>query len=280
MDSVRQKAKPVDPKTPHAESLAGRQFLSALADHHCAAYFIRSLEGFVHNLNGPLQILWMRSEQVRQDIGKLQNTMSKDPAHEITDLVHTMQKRMDSFMKGLDQLNDTLGFLTKDLLGKRQSQVGEVQVNEAAQDTLSLFKADMFYKHRVAVHVELDSELPTIKGRQSDFCVIIWHLVQNALDAMTHTDTKSLQLVTFKDKDQIVIRIEDTGIGVSEEDGFRVFEPFFTTKREIDYNGKTETRMGLGLPIASYLLEEYAGSITFDSTPSKTAFMARIPSQR
>jgi len=255
-----------------------RPLLSALANHHCGVYFMRTLEGFVHNLNSPLQIVWMRSEQVLQDVVKLQTKISGGDTTKIGKLADQMKQRMDSFMRGLDQLSEILSFLSKDLLGKQRSELGDVCVNKALEDALFLLKADMFFKHRVAVQLELDDNLPRIKGRHSDFCVIVLYLVQNALDAMLHSEAKNLTIETAREEGQIVINITDTGIGISEENSAHVFEPFFATNREIEYDGKTETRMGLGLSIVSRLLEDYKGTVSFESVPQKTTFVVRIPS--
>jgi signal transduction histidine kinase len=254
-----------------------RQLLGALANYHCGVYFLKTLEGFVHNLNSPLQIVWMRSEQVLQDVLTLQRTIPSDDDTGIGKLADQMKQRMDSFMGGLDKLNEILGFLSKDLLGKHRYESGDVCINEALEDALFLLKADMFFKHRVTVRLELDNSLPKIKGRHSDFCVILLALVQNALDAMVHSEDKNLTIETARQKGHIVINITDTGMGISNEDSLRVFEPFFAKNREIEYNGKTESRMGLGLPIVSRLLEDYQGTVAFESVPPKTTFVVRIP---
>jgi len=221
----------------------------------------------------------MRSEQVLQDIGKLQKKLHGAHRKEITELADQMKQRMDSCLRGLDQLNEILSFLSKDFLGRQRSKIGEVCVNKALEDALFLLKADMFFKHRVEVRLELDDNLPRIKGRHSDFCVIVLFLVQNALDAMIESDAKNLTIETANQERHVVINVKDTGIGISKEDSPHVFEPFFGTKHEIDYGGKTETRMGLGLPIVSLLLENYKGTVSFESVPQKTTFMVRIPLQ-
>ena len=106
MGSAGQTADPCIP-----EITRERQLLNALANHHCGVYFLRTLEGFVHNLNSPLQIVWMRSEQVLQDVVKLQAKISGGDTGDIRTLADQMKQRMDSFMRGLDQLNEILSFL-------------------------------------------------------------------------------------------------------------------------------------------------------------------------
>ena len=63
----------------------------------------------------------------------------------------------------------------------------------------------------------------------------------------------------------------DDGVGIPEEDQYRVFEPFFTTK---DVGQGT----GLGLDIAHRTLEAgFGGEITFTSEPGATMFRVTVP---
>lgn len=251
--------------------------LRKLTDHYCGVYFVRTLEGFVHNLNGPLQILWIRSEQVQQDIGNLQEMLQGAGDAKAVALSDRMKERIDSFVKGLDDLNESLSFLTKDILAKRRSEIGQVRINEVVQDTLTLLKADMFFKHRVQKSLRLTDSLPSVRGRYSDLCVIMLNLIRNALEAMVNSEEKGLTVETTKHEDGVIINVRDTGCGISEEDGPRIFEPFFTTKRQIDYEGKVEKHMGLGLTLVSLFLEDCQGNIAFESLPDQTTFTVHLP---
>ena len=254
-----------------------RMLLRRLADHYCGAYFVRTLEGFIHNLNGPLQVLWIRSEQLQQDIGELQQKLQQVDGTEATELADRMRQRIDSFVKGLDELNTSLSFLTRDILAKERSDVGEVKINEVIEDTLSLLKADMFFKHSVEKVLHLDQNFPSVRGRYTDFCVILFSLIRNALEAMVHAESKSLTIETSKQEDNILIKVQDTGCGIREEDRPRIFEPFFTTKGKMDYEGTVYEHAGLGLTLVSLFLEDWQGSISFESVPDKTTFTVKLP---
>ncbi len=253
--------------------------LRTLADHYCGVFLIRTLGGFVHNLNSPLQILWLRSEQLQSDVGKLSNEIEGVGGIEAEGLAERMSQRVDSLLKALEQLNDSLSFLTEDILEKARSEIGQVSINEVVKDTLSLLRADMFFKHRVQVSVQLDDNLPSISGRHSDLCVIMLNLIQNALEAMIDSELKSLAVETARQEDSIIVRITDTGCGISEEDSPHVFEPLFTTKKKIDYDGKVQEHAGLGLALSALLVDDFRGSITFESVADATTFTIRLPYQ-
>ncbi len=251
--------------------------LRRLADQYCGMYFIRTLEGFVHNLNGPLQILWVRSEQLEQDIGTLRQDLRGTEVTRATELADRMQQRIDSFLRGLDELNTSLSFLTKDLLGKQRTEMGEVRINQVIQDSLLLLDADMFFKHRVKKTLRLDDGLPSFRGRYVDLCVIMLGLIQNASEAMVHTEHQHLIIETSRQGGSILIRIQDSGCGIPEEDCPHIYEAFFTTKRSADNEGKEEEHGGLGLTVISLLLEECQGSMTFESVPARTTFTVELP---
>ncbi len=251
--------------------------LRKLADHYCGMHFLQTLEGFVHNLNGPLQILWVRSEQLQQDIGRLQQDLQDAQVTRATALADRMQQRIDSFLRGLDELNTSLSFLTKDLLGKQHAQTGEVKINEVIQDTLSLLDADMFFKHRVKKTLRLDSRLPSLRGRYMDLCTIMLGLIQNASEAMVHTERKHLTIETYQEGGRIIIRIQDSGCGIPEENRQHIYKACFTTKRRTNHEGKEEAHAGLGLTIISTLLKECQGNMTFESIPAMTTFTVQLP---
>ena len=93
------------------------------------------------------------------------------------------------------------------------------------------------------------------------------NIVENALHAMTGRG--SLTLTSRVDDGWVVVRVEDTGIGMDEEALARVFEPYFSTKT---------TGTGLGLPIALRNIELSGGQIQVESEKGRgTAVTIRLP---
>ncbi|OEU46816.1 MAG: hypothetical protein BBJ60_09810 [Desulfobacterales bacterium S7086C20] len=253
-----------------------RRLLRAYADQFCAAFFVQTLEGFVHNLNGPLQILWLRSEQVEKEIAKLQ-TLPRTIGDESLGLVDRLGQRIDSFLKAFGQLDKSLNFLKQDVLKRRRSEVGRVRINEVVEDVVFLLKADMFFKHNVQVSLELGEKLPDVSGRYSDLCVIVLSVIQNALESMVDSDIRELAVETVEENDKVLIKVQDSGCSISQEDASRMFEPFFTTKKQIEYNGKPQEHRGLGLVLVSVLLEDCRGEIMYESLSGRTMFTVQLP---
>lgn len=77
--------------------------------------------------------------------------------------------------------------------------------------------------------------------------------------------TVGTRLETVRGTPYAVVRINDTGEGISEERLGMVFEPFFSTR-----HGASKGT-GLGLPIAKKIIEEHRGFIRIESIPGKGA---------
>lgn len=103
---------------------------------------------------------------------------------------------------------------------------------------------------------------------------VLESLAQNALDAMG--DHGKLMIEMTREDDQAVIRVHDTGCGISEESMEHLFEPFFTTKGGLG-SGAAEN-IGLGLAAVHGLVSEMGGTIKLTSKVGEgTTVTVRLP---
>ena len=92
---------------------------------------------------------------------------------------------------------------------------------------------------------------------RTQFIRVITNLVKNAVQAIPEEQENKMVFVTvFRQDNEVKIAVKDNGKGISEENIERVFEPKFTTK---------SSGMGLGLAIIKNIIENYNGTITFDT---------------
>ncbi|MFN4199411.1 MAG: sensor histidine kinase, partial [Flavobacterium sp.] len=99
---------------------------------------------------------------------------------------------------------------------------------------------------------------------------VITNLVKNAIQALEGKEIEPMVRVDVKRSNGFVcIEVTDNGKGILPEHQDKVFEPKFTTKT---------SGMGLGLGIIKNIVENYSGSITFESTAgSGTTFRVLLP---
>lgn len=119
--------------------------------------------------------------------------------------------------------------------------------------------------------IEWQTELGVLQDvmlNPGDIKELLRNLVLNGLEAMPNGGC--LQVETLQRDDEIVIRVIDTGMGMSEEVKQRLFEPFFTTKDEVGN--------GLGLSIVYRIVEDHGGQIDVQSQEGEgTTFELLLP---
>jgi signal transduction histidine kinase len=178
---------------------------------------------------------------------------------------------------------DRLGSIVLDMLDYSKERVpvrGPVAVYSLLEEVAGTVQPDADKNH-VVLHLEADPQLPNFEadGQQLFRCLL--NLAQNAVDAMHETggavflraeySREPTILAYLKDKtapEAIVLRVADTGPGVSEENRAVLFEPFFSTK------GSKGT--GLGLAVTKKIIEEHGGQIVIETTAPDSAVFAII----
>lgn len=104
---------------------------------------------------------------------------------------------------------------------------------------------------RVTIVSVYDDRLPAL--RSGNLFQVFCNLIKNAIDAMP--DGGTLTITAEVDEPSVVIRFEDTGVGLPPGTEDRIFEPFFTTK-------EVGQGTGLGLAICRDIVEKYGGQIS------------------
>lgn len=129
-------------------------------------------------------------------------------------------------------------------------------------------------------HIDLLTRIEAVPPRPFEVqrvIPVLDSLAQNAFDAMTHGGTLT---ITMKHQgEQVVITVEDTGCGMSEELLDRLFEPFLTTKGALGGGGADN--VGLGLAAVHGLVSEMDGTIQVSSKVGQgTRCEIRLPLNR
>jgi PAS domain S-box-containing protein len=109
----------------------------------------------------------------------------------------------------------------------------------------------------VNVESDLAADLPKILGAEHELRDALTNLLLNAVDAMPEGGTITLRTRFVARDDQVVVEVQDTGIGMSETTRSRCLEPFFTTKGE--------RGTGLGLPMVFGMMQRHGGDFEIDS---------------
>lgn len=121
----------------------------------------------------------------------------------------------------------------------------------------------------VNVVKNLQDNLPLILVDSEQIKQVLLNLSINGLQAMTHSSNdRTLTFVTFKQDNNLVIEVTDSGDGVEQKDLAKIFDPFFTTK---------DKGVGLGLSIAHKIATQHGAHLTAKRSTQLTTFTLTIP---
>jgi signal transduction histidine kinase len=149
-----------------------------------------------------------------------------------------------------------------------QANVAEpVDLAASLGNTVEVLRAKAREKS-IAVTLELEAELPAVRGFAAELNQVWGNLIDNALDAAA--DGGRVEVLAVRDNQSVVVRIVDNGSGIPDDVRDRIFDPFFTTK-------PMGQGTGLGLDIAWRLVRHNDGAIDFESRPGRTVFRVRLP---
>jgi two-component system nitrogen regulation sensor histidine kinase NtrY len=210
--------------------------------------------------------------------------MAKQVAHEIKNPLTPMRLTVQSFQRKFDandpELKQKLNDYSKTLIQQidTMSSVASAFSNFASMpaqqnETLNVVNIvelalDIFNEDYIVF--ERDKDEIITKLDRTQLIRIITNLVKNATQSIPEDQEEKFVLVSIKEVDKnVVITVKDNGSGIETENIEHVFEPKFTTKN---------SGMGLGLGIIKNIIENYKGTITFESElGSGTTFMVSLP---
>lgn len=210
--------------------------------------------------------------------------MAKQVAHEIKNPLTPMRLTVQSFQRKFDpkdpnlkqKLNDYSETLIQQI--DTMSSVASAFSNFASMpaqqnetlNVVDVVELTMDIFNEEYVHFKSEEEEIISKIDRTQLIRIITNLVKNAIQAIPESqENKAVCVNIKKESGNVIITVADNGNGIGTENFNRIFEPKFTTKT---------SGMGLGLSIIKNIIENYNGTITFESQKGKgTTFKVSLP---
>lgn len=244
---------------------------------------------------GPLDELGQLAETFNQMLNSLEKAY-KNQKRFLSDASHELRAPLTTIRGNLDIL-----YKMKNIPESEKEEILEDIRNEAIRmsklvsDLLSLTRADAGQTHQkdvinlsaiaTVVLSEIKSWDKTVKVEASiKEKLNIWgdgDLIKQLLlilidNAINYTSSDGNIYITInKESEQAVIHIQDTGIGIPQEDVPLIFDRFYRTESA---RRKSPDGTGLGLSIAKWIVDEHQGSIDVKSIPREgTEFIICLP---
>jgi signal transduction histidine kinase len=209
-----------------------------------------------HDIRNPLQSIEGAAYLAKEELKSLPtDSNERKELEEIVDLIKNQTNYIDHIVSDL-----------QDFAKPPLPQPRATEIHETIKETMAMLTIPSNIQVQTLVQHDLEKQMidPEFTRR------ILTNLVENAVQAMPKGG--QLTIEAFEDDQNLWITVEDTGVGMSEEDKSKIWTPLFTTKAK---------GQGFGLAVCKKLAEAQNGGITFESTQGKgTKFKMRIPSAK
>ncbi|MBN1570472.1 MAG: cache domain-containing protein [Acidobacteria bacterium] len=195
--------------------------------------------GVAHEINNPLTCVLTNTSLILSDLPP------DDPRREDLQNVVDETLRCRKIVKGL-----------LDFARQTKPQKQQLDINKVAEDVVTLVRNQASFQN-IVIRTDLDSRTPTVFADADQMRQVVLNIILNAADAMPQGGEIRIRSLFDEKTNQAMLRISDTGPGISAEIQDKLFEPFFSTKK---------TGTGLGLAIAYGIMERHKGSLKIEST--------------
>jgi signal transduction histidine kinase len=137
---------------------------------------------------------------------------------------------------------------------KSPPRMSSLDINKLIDEVLVLTRHEIL-RHGVSLRTQLADGLSAIIGDAVQLQQVILNLILNAIESTSARSEEQRELLLTSQSqgpDQIVITVQDSGVGIDPGNVDLIFEPFFTTK---------SSGMGMGLSISRSAIEAHGGRL-------------------
>jgi len=148
---------------------------------------------------------------------------------------------------------------------------GPLDLNDVIRGVIPLILTEVRH-HQVSLRMELAPALPSVLGDRVQVQQVIINLMINGIEAMTPVTDRTRELVIRSrphDGNQVLVTVEDAGIGIDAANMDQLYDAFFTTK---------PGGMGMGLSISRSIIQGHGGQLWATPNPTHgTTFHFSVP---
>jgi C4-dicarboxylate-specific signal transduction histidine kinase len=158
------------------------------------------------------------------------------------------------------------------LFKKGTPQRESMDVNEAIREMIVLLRSEAT-RYNITVRMELAAGLPQIMGDRVQLQQVLMNLIMNSIDAMKEVGgARELAVKSQRtEKEEAVVSVSDTGVGLPPQQADQIFKAFFTTKPH---------GTGMGLSISRSIVESHDGRLwAAENSPRGASFYFTLPTK-
>ncbi len=246
--------------------------------------------GIAHEINNPISFIYGNltpASEYAESLIELINLYQKlypqslpEIADKIDDidldyLIEDLPKLLDSMKTGAERIREIVLSL-RNFSRLDESEIKPVDIHSGIDSTLLILqnKLTKNAKYPEIEVIKNYSQLPQINCYASQLNQVFLNIIGNAVDALRDKQDKPIITIStsLKDNQNILISIQDNGVGISKSILNKIFDPFFTTK-------PVGSGTGLGLSTSySIVVEKHRGKLSCNSKLGEgTEFFIELP---
>lgn len=213
--------------------------------------------GVAHELRNPLSAMDLNLHLLEEEL-KENGTLgkrSRQYLHVVNAECRRLSGILDNFMK----------FARPGVVG-----LHDINVQTLIEHIMALMQFEAEERH-VQLEQTVEKDLPSVLGDETQISQVLVNIIVNAFHAMPNGGLCRISVMQREvdEKPWVEIAVEDSGVGIPQEELPRLFEPFYTTKL---------SGTGLGLAIAYRIMQDHGGTIQVSSVSgSGTTVVTRFP---
>ncbi len=214
--------------------------------------------GVAHEIRNPLNAISMATQRLKRDF------VPSDPQKE-TDFQNLSGVIKDEIRRLNGIIEEFLNFSKS-----RRLEFSKLSITEILQKIVNLMQEEASAR---GITIETTWRYaPVITMDVNKLQQAFINLIKNAMESITEAAGKIYIVVEKEDRNHIVVKISDTGCGMTSEEIEKIFSPEYTTK---------EKGVGLGVPLAFEIIRGHSGDIRVISRKGKgTTFEVILPVER
>lgn len=218
--------------------------------------------GVAHELNNPLNNIMLTVHTLLEDFKDISDEEKTEMLNDIigeTDRSRNIVRNLLDFTRESESVSELID------LGALVRSTANLALNQAKVSGIEL-------------KVDIDPDLPNIRGDKQQLKQVFLNLIINALDAVEGVDRDRKVLINVNKhpttRGFLNVCVHDNGEGIAEPVMARIFDPFFTTKPVGKGNG-------LGLSVSQGIIKKHGGRIEVQSEEGKySKFNVVLPYDR
>jgi signal transduction histidine kinase len=180
--------------------------------------FIEDLvPGIVHNFANPLNGIMGRSRLLQRKLMEIMKRVDVENDASYQENNKKLVRDVDSIAREADRLSDLLQTVMGKFCAIGDRTVQKVNLSELIELEMRFFDFYLDFKHSVKKTLQLDPELPEVRGAPADYSLAFSTLIRYATVAMKESASKELYISTQCENGQVCVNIRNRGVPISDD---------------------------------------------------------------